>query len=124
VHPEPVEGLADKLFMMYNFYMANFYVYILKCSDGSYYTGHTDNIEKRMSDYHTGNVAGNVATRQPVALVYVEMFATRNEAFLAERRIKGWSKKKKEALVQGNWEEIIRLSNLKANPSTGSGCTV
>ena len=89
MHPEPVEGLADVLFIVYNFYMENFYVYILKCKDGSYYTGQTDNIEKRLSDYLTGNVSGYTATRLPVALAYLQTFTTRTEAFLAERQIKG-----------------------------------
>ena len=93
--------------------MQDFYVYILKCNDGSYYTGHTDNLEHRVSEHMRGNTPCYTATRLPVSLVYVALFASRYEALVAERQIKGWSKKKKEALIKNDWQEMIRLSNQK-----------
>ena len=76
--------------------MEDFYVYILKCRDGSYYTGHTDNLEKRMSEHQEGLVPCYTSTRRPVYLVYADTYASRAEAVEAERRIKPWSRKKKE----------------------------
>ena len=88
-----------------------FYVYILKCKDNSYYTGHTDNIEKRISEHHLGLFKKSyAANRRPVTLVFLENFGTRDEAFSAERQIKGWSRKKKEALIKSDWNEIKRLN--------------
>ena len=76
--------------------MQPFYLYILKCSDGSYYTGHTDNIEKRISEHTLGVIKGYTSKRLPVKVVYVAQFASRYEAIAAERKIKGWSRKKKK----------------------------
>jgi predicted GIY-YIG superfamily endonuclease len=93
--------------------MKCFFVYILKCSDGSYYTGHTDNLEKRWSEHNLGKIDGYTKTRLPVKLVYMAMMASRREALAAERRIKGWTRKKKEALIKKDWNELMRLSNEK-----------
>jgi len=101
------------MFFIYTFCMQEFYVYILRCRDNSYYTGHTDNIEHRISAHMKGNSLCYTATRLPIELVYVGLFASRYEALLAERQIKGWSRKKKEALIKSDWQEIIRLSNQK-----------
>jgi predicted GIY-YIG superfamily endonuclease len=91
--------------------MQYFYVYILKCSDGSYYTGHTDNIEARVSQHKQGLIKNcYTITRLPVEVVFVQTFGSRNEAFNAERKIKGWSKQKKEALIKGDWGLISLLS--------------
>ena len=92
--------------------MKDFFVYILSCHDGSYYTGHTDDIEKRLAEHQDKLVDGYTAARLPVKLVYLQGFASRDEAFNAERQIKGWSRKKKEALINQNWNELINLSNL------------
>lgn len=91
--------------------MNNFFVYILKCNDSSYYTGHTDNLEMRIVAHKDKYFEGYTAVRLPIDLVSVQPFATRDEAFNAERQIKGWSRQKKEALIKENWNEIIRLSN-------------
>src|SRR5512133_3587500 len=76
-----------------------FYVYILRCSDGSYYTGHTDNPEKRLAEHHSGICLGYTATRLPVELLFSQDFTTREEALSAEQQIKGWSRSKKEAMM-------------------------
>ena len=90
-----------------------FWVYILKCSDGSYYTGHTDNLEHRILVHQAGELSDWTRARRPVELVYSEGFSTRDQALAAERRIKGWSRAKKEALIAGDWVELKRLSQSK-----------
>ena len=87
-----------------------FYTYMLKCSDGSYYVGHTDNIEQRLSQHQFGKISGYTATRLPLEVVWVENFYSRDAAFRAERKIKGWSRKKKEALIRKDWQAISELS--------------
>jgi tRNA/rRNA methyltransferase len=87
----------------------DFYVYILKCSDGRYYTGHTDNLEKRIAEHQSGSYECYTSTRLPVKVIYVQTFASRSEALEAERRIKDWSRKKKEALAYKGWEGILAL---------------
>jgi predicted GIY-YIG superfamily endonuclease len=89
----------------------NFWVYILKCCDNSYYTGHTDNLENRILQHQNRFFPScYTATRLPVELIFSQSFATREEALASERQIKGWSRKKKEAMIQGNWDEVSRLA--------------
>ena len=99
----------------------SFWVYLVRCADGSYYAGHTDNLEQRIEQHRSGELGGYTSTRRPVDLAYSELFSTRDEAFAAERQIKGWSRKKKEALIRGDWQEIKRLARARSRPSTGSG---
>ncbi len=98
---------------------SSFWVYILECSDGSYYSGHTDDLAKRVDQHQSGSLGGFTHNRRPVKLVYQQEFSTRDDAFAAECKIKGWSRKKKEAMMRGDWKEVSRLSH--AHPSTGSG---
>ena len=91
-------------------YDMSFHVYILKCADGSYYTGHTDDLEKRIGEHRSGQADGYTKTRLPVSVVYSENFPTRLEALEAEQRIKGWRRAKKEALIAEDWERLKRLS--------------
>lgn len=90
-----------------------FWVYILRCADESYYTGHTDNLEDRIGQHHTGAFGGYTVTRRPVTLVFAQECTTRAEAPAAELQIKGWSRKKKEAMMQGDWAAVNRLSRGK-----------
>jgi predicted GIY-YIG superfamily endonuclease len=90
-----------------------FYVYILKCRDGSCYTGHTDNLEKRIVEHNAKTYPCYTRLRLPIEVVYVETFQTREEAFAAERKIKRWSKAKKEALITGNWNRLHKLAKKK-----------
>jgi len=83
-----------------------FWVYMLECADRSYYIGHTDNLEKRISEHQRGEVPGYTSTRRPVRVVFTQDFAAREEALAAELQIKGWNRKKKEALIRGDWVEI------------------
>lgn len=87
-----------------------FFAYLLRCNDGSYYAGHTDDIERRMAEHSTGALGGYTAKRLPVTLVWSDSFMTRDEAFATERKIKGWSLAKKEALIADDWMRISELA--------------
>jgi len=92
----------------------HFYVYILKCKNGEYYVGHTDNIDQRMSQHHLGLIENcYTKSRRPVELMFFEVFSKRDDAFLVERQIKGWSRKKKEALIKRDWQEIKILNDMQ-----------
>ncbi|HCS20845.1 MAG TPA: hypothetical protein DIW47_09855 [Bacteroidetes bacterium] len=90
-------------------------MYILKCSDGSYYTGSTVDLERRLSEHEAGMAANYTKKRLPVQLVYFERFANIGEAFRREKQVQGWSRNKKEALINGNFNELIRLSKSKSS---------
>jgi len=96
----------------------SFYVYILRCVDGSYYVGHTDDLESRLAAHQSGEIKGYTYPRRPVQLVFHEEFPSREDAFLRERQVKGWSRRKKEALVREDWDSLRRLS--PAHGSTSS----
>lgn len=91
-----------------------FWVYILRCNDGSYYTGHTDNLEHRIAQHQSGECGGYTAAHLPVELIWSQECFTREEALSAERQIKGWSRKKKEAMMRGDWAEVSRLAKSKS----------
>ena len=95
-----------------------FYVYILRCSDGSYYTGHTDNIEARVIAHQRGEVPGYTQLRRPVQIVFVQDVPSRQLAFERERQIKGWSRAKKQALIEEDWAGLVELA--RAYGSTSS----
>jgi putative endonuclease len=98
-----------------------FWVYMLQCADNSFYVGHTDNLESRVSQHRAGNIPTCYTfSRRPVTLVFSQDFDSRDAAFSMERRIKGWSRAKKRALVNNDWDEISRLAKPKygPNPST------
>ena len=95
--------------------MKPFYVYLLQCADGSYYTGQTDNLEARLQQHEAGQI-GYTATRKPVALMWQGEFETREGAIAFEQRIKGWSRAKKEALMAGDWSAIQKLAWGTRNP--------
>lgn len=80
-----------------------FWVYILQCADNSYYTGHTDNLEQRVAQHHhRAFPTCYTASRLPIKLIFSQSFPTREEALSSERQIKGWSRKKKEAMIAGD----------------------
>jgi predicted GIY-YIG superfamily endonuclease len=99
--------------------MNSFYVYILKCSDVSYYVGHTDDIDARISGHRLNKFDCYTSSRLPIEVIFVQTFATRDEAFIIERQIKKWSRQKKEALIEGNWEKISLLAKkeFRKNPT-------
>lgn len=90
-----------------------FHVYILRCNDNSYYTGHTDNLDKRLWEHKMGKFDGYTSTRLPVELVFQEGFHRREDAKAAELKIKTWNRIKKEALIHNGWEGIIALRKPK-----------
>lgn len=95
-----------------------FWVYILRCADNSYYTGHTDDLEKRLSQHHAAFFPGcYTAKRRPLQLVFSEQFSTREEALSSEQQIKGWSRRKKEAMMRADWGEVSRLALSKSAPA-------
>ena len=96
----------------------SFYLYILRCSDGSYYVGHTDDLETRVAAHNRGDIEGYTRGRRPVRLVFADEFPSREDALSRERQIKGWSRGKKEALMKSKWTRLARLS--RAHGSTGS----
>ncbi|MCY4367600.1 MAG: GIY-YIG nuclease family protein [Chloroflexi bacterium] len=77
-----------------------FYVYILLCSDNSYYTGHTENLESRVAAHQFGQIPGYTQSRRPIKLVFSEEFPTREDALARERQLKKWSKAKKRSLIE------------------------
>lgn len=101
----------------------SFHAYILRCADGSYYAGHTDNLEQRIAQHQTGETPGYTQTRRPVALAWSETFPDRDQAFAVERKIKGWSRAKKEALIAGDFEALKSLSRKtsRSEPSFDTG---
>ncbi|APF02573.1 TPA: GIY-YIG nuclease family protein [Legionella pneumophila] len=92
-----------------------FWVYILQCSDKSYYTGQTDNLEKRLTQHQDKMIPGcYTSTRLPIQLKFSQAFMSREEALNAERQIKGWSRRKKEALIKGDWQALSDYSKRKS----------
>lgn len=88
-----------------------FFAYMLLCRDGSYYVGHTDDLDRRFSEHQAGENCRYTSTRRPVRLVWVEEFPTRDEAKEAELRVKHWNRAKKEALIEGRFDVISRLAS-------------
>ncbi|HXB12042.1 MAG TPA: GIY-YIG nuclease family protein [Bacteroidia bacterium] len=102
--------------------MKTMYVYILECIDGSYYTGVTNNAEKRLIEHNTG-VAENSYTcnRRPVKMVFCHLFNSPEQAIAFEKKIKKWSRAKKKAIIEGNWELLPELSKSKKNKLIQAG---
>jgi tRNA/rRNA methyltransferase len=87
-----------------------FWTYILRCADDTYYTGHTDDLERRVAEHQSGAVPGYTHDRRPVELVWHEAFQTRDDAKAAEDRIKPRSRAKKEALIRSDWRALSLAS--------------
>ena len=83
---------------------------MLHCYGGKFYVGHTDNLERRMAQHQYGEVKGFTKDYLPVKLVWSEEFPTRLQAMEMERKLKGWGRLKKLALIRGDWDEISQLS--------------
>jgi tRNA/rRNA methyltransferase len=102
----------------------DFYTYLLRCSDGHYYVGHTDDLDARIAQHQTGAIPGYTQRRRPVQLIWADRFPDRDSAFAAERQIKGWTRAKKEALARGDWEALRHLARrgsvLRDEASTSS----
>ena len=85
-------------------------MYILKCSDGSYYTGSTVNLEIRFHQHQQGECANYTKKRLPVELIYFEEYSRIDEAFYREKQVQHWSRKKKEALIEGKYSYLPELA--------------
>jgi predicted GIY-YIG superfamily endonuclease len=98
---------------------------MLHCAGGTFYVGHTDDLERRLAQHEQGVIAGFTHDRLPVKLVWSASFEQRIEALAMERRIKGWSRAKKMALIRGDWEDLVKLARARSKdrPSTSSGRT-
>ncbi len=83
------------------------FVYMLRCADGSFYTGVTRrSLAERVGEHNSGEIPGYTRARRPVDLVWQQEFQWATDAIAAERRIKGWSRRKKIALIEGDWEAL------------------
>ncbi len=89
------------------------YMYILKCSDNTYYIGSTTNLELRIAEHNQGEGAEYTKRRLPVQLVYFEECLSIKDAFLREKQVQGWSRKKREALINNQHEKLPELSMSK-----------
>jgi putative endonuclease len=93
-------------------------VYILRCTDNSYYTGITSDLDRRIHEHQSGSSPGSyTSARRPVELVFTQEFSSVNQAIEFEKQVKGWSRKKKEALIGGHWEHLKPLAECKNDTS-------
>ena len=86
------------------------YMYILECADGSYYTGSTTDLEIRLQQHQSGEGANHTRKRLPIRLVYYEEFDRIDEAFYREKQVQGWSRRKKEALMENLSEDLKKAA--------------
>jgi putative endonuclease len=94
--------------------MKYYYVYILLCADNSYYTGVTDDLERRVNEHKEGNdLWAYTYGRRPVELKFFQQFQDIKEAISFEKQIKGWTRAKKEALIEKNWNRLKELAVCK-----------
>lgn len=71
------------------------YMYILECSDGSYYTGSTKNLDMRLAQHQAGEGSNHTKNRLPVKLIFFEEYQRIDEAYFREKQVQGWSRKRK-----------------------------
>jgi len=89
-------------------------VYILRCSDRSLYVGQTNNVTRRLREHNAGRGANFTSTRRPVTLAYTETHKTKSTAISRERQLKGWTRRKKEALIRGDFD-LLHLLSVRRN---------
>ncbi|MBL4651641.1 MAG: GIY-YIG nuclease family protein [Flavobacteriales bacterium] len=91
--------------------MKTYFVYIIVCADKSYYTGITSDLQRRINEHNEGtNKISYTSSRLPVELIWYQSFNDPDNAISKEKQIKGWSRKKKEALINKDWDKLPRLS--------------
>lgn len=96
--------------------MKQYYVYILLCSDNSYYTGVTNDIDRRIYEHELGLITKCYTyRRRPLKLVFYEIFQDINQAIAFEKQVKGWSRIKKQALIERDWDKLVQLSKNRQN---------
>jgi putative endonuclease len=91
------------------------YLYVLRCADGKYYVGTTrKSLEERVGEHNAGLLGGYTATRRPVTLAFAQHFQSIADAVAAERQVKGWSRAKKEAMINGEWDRLPELAKRRS----------
>ncbi|WP_074409237.1 GIY-YIG nuclease family protein [Aquimarina megaterium] len=91
--------------------MKYYYTYIVECSDGSFYTGMTNDLERRINEHKAGNKPDSYTyDKRPVVLKWFEIYTNPNEAIQIEKQVKGWSRRKKIALIEENWGKLVEYS--------------
>jgi putative endonuclease len=112
-----VRGLNNPIFLIMHQHVF-FYVYILKCSDESYYTGITHDLDKRLNEHISGKHPGSYTyNRRPVELMFEECFTDPDTAIAYEKKIKKWSRAKKEALISENYHLLPELAKKRFKSS-------
>ncbi len=98
--------------------MRQYYVYILKCADNSFYTGITNDLERRFNEHQSGlHPTAYTYKKRPVKLVFHTDFPNPKQAIAFEKKVKGWTRKKKEAIINGDWDKLKPLSECKNETS-------
>jgi predicted GIY-YIG superfamily endonuclease len=87
------------------------WVYILECNDGSYYVGSTTDLDRRVSEHQLGVGAAYTRRRRPVRLAWAEEFSRIDDAFFFEKQVQGWGRRKREALIRGEWQRLPGLAS-------------
>ena len=91
------------------------FLYIVRCSNGSYYVGTARaGLERRIAEHNSGSLGGYTAMRRPVTLVFSQWFDRITDAIAAERQVKGWSRAKKEALIRGDFDGLRTLARRRS----------
>src|SRR5690606_599881 len=91
--------------------MKTYFVYIVKCKDGSFYTGITNNLERRLVEHNNGlDKVAYTYERRPVELVWFEMSTEPSQAIVIEKKMKGWSRRKKQTLIDEEWDKLVKYS--------------
>lgn len=94
--------------------MKSYYVYIAKCADESYYTGVTNDLERRLAEHNSGKDSGSYTfTRRPVEIVFSYEFKDVRQAIAFEKHVKGWSRKKKEEIIEDRWDDLKVLAECR-----------
>ena len=89
------------------------WMYILECADGSYYVGSTKNLDQRMIQHQSGKGARYTSRRLPLKLVYSEEYDRIADAYSREKQVQNWSRAKREALINGDYEKLLPLAKKK-----------
>ena len=97
------------------------WIYILQCSDNSYYTGSTNNLEIRLAQHQNGEGANYTKKRLPIKLVFSQEYERVDDAFYVEKQVQGWSRKKKQALIEGKFDQLPKLAQCQ-NESHSDNC--
>jgi predicted GIY-YIG superfamily endonuclease len=92
------------------------FVYMLQCSDGSYYVGQTDDLDRRVAEHEAGGRCDYTSARRPVRLVWSQQMSTPEEATVRELQLKAWSRRKKEALISGDMNGLRTAARKNRSP--------